>query len=826
MTKKWKSIRIFISSTFKDMHTERDHLILFVFPELKEKCRKHRINLIDVDLRWGVSEKDAQDGKALDICLDEIDSCRPFFLGLLGHRYGWVPLPGSIKGNYIEKVDRNSKEFQLFSEAYRKDPSIDEFLLKNDDDLQTLWRENDEKNRQTLIKILQSIEVPNAGQSITAREIYHGVLHNDIPEQIVDLKSIIHGKLGDHTLNNEQIECLKNCFQWDGRKDKYLLTDNPTTKELVIIRSLFQARSIYQRDRSFFFFRSESLTNQLAGSKIADFFEKEDEDKHKLEDLKEEIVNQELFTMEYNDIETFGKKVGDILWKRIKNELDQPEEKEKSWLEEETEFHELFMTDRTRHFVGRDLLLKKMHTFCEQDNKESILVITGEPGCGKSALMSRFTEEIIQRHPDWLTIPHFIGASPSSTNLRQSLSRFCSILNRSIGLEAEIDEDIDGLKLLFLSLLDKSTKNKKILFIIDAVNQFEKTDDAHRMNWLPEKLPVNVKIVVSTLSGDALDALCSRQYKPDIEVVAGLSENNIILLVKVYLQEIRHNFPNTKVEQSFLDKVKRGNPLYIIMALEELRIFGHFEELANRISNFPHSVPELFDQVIERITKDFSEPLVRDFLSFIACGKYGMTAIELQILLRSHTPKQTFQKESENLPDMVWARLYRAFSTYLFERSGVIDFFHGQLKEAVIKRYLSPEVKSEIHITLANFYSRQSNIDSPQQLYTANLRKLDELTFQQLNGKLWKEAMTTLTDFEFIWAKLATNQIYLLTEDYRNGLNILENEAEEGEFKTLLTGFRTWTSFFRRNAYCFVGKNWRSFLSLTPNHSSTPNNAN
>ena len=79
MPQKWKTIRVFISSTFRDMHIERDHLVRFVFPELKEKCRKKRVNLIDVDLRWGVSEQDTQDGKALDICLDEIDSCRQRF---------------------------------------------------------------------------------------------------------------------------------------------------------------------------------------------------------------------------------------------------------------------------------------------------------------------------------------------------------------------------------------------------------------------------------------------------------------------------------------------------------------------------------------------------------------------------------------------------------------------------------------------------------------------------------------------------------------------------------------------------------------------------
>jgi hypothetical protein len=92
MPQRWKTVRIFISSTFRDMHAERDHLVRFVFPELKEKCRKNHVHLIDVDLRWTVTEADAQDGKALDICLDEIDSCRPFILGLLCNRYGRCPL--------------------------------------------------------------------------------------------------------------------------------------------------------------------------------------------------------------------------------------------------------------------------------------------------------------------------------------------------------------------------------------------------------------------------------------------------------------------------------------------------------------------------------------------------------------------------------------------------------------------------------------------------------------------------------------------------------------------------------------------------------------
>jgi telomerase protein component 1 len=84
MTQIWRTVRVFISSTFRDMHAERDYLVRMVFPELKERCRKRHIQLVDVDLRWGVTEEQAEGGGALDICLDEIDSCRPYFLGLLG----------------------------------------------------------------------------------------------------------------------------------------------------------------------------------------------------------------------------------------------------------------------------------------------------------------------------------------------------------------------------------------------------------------------------------------------------------------------------------------------------------------------------------------------------------------------------------------------------------------------------------------------------------------------------------------------------------------------------------------------------------------------
>ena len=93
MTTKSRIVRVFLSSTFRDFAEERDLLVRKVFPELRRKCRERQVELVDVDLRWGITEEEAQQGKVLPICLAEIDRARPFFMGFIGERYGWIPEP-------------------------------------------------------------------------------------------------------------------------------------------------------------------------------------------------------------------------------------------------------------------------------------------------------------------------------------------------------------------------------------------------------------------------------------------------------------------------------------------------------------------------------------------------------------------------------------------------------------------------------------------------------------------------------------------------------------------------------------------------------------
>ena len=91
MSAAWRTVRVFISSTFRDMHAERDLSGQGRFSRVAGKAgkiphppRRHRPPL-------GHHGEEAQHDRVLDLCLQQIDESRPFFLGILGERYGWVP---------------------------------------------------------------------------------------------------------------------------------------------------------------------------------------------------------------------------------------------------------------------------------------------------------------------------------------------------------------------------------------------------------------------------------------------------------------------------------------------------------------------------------------------------------------------------------------------------------------------------------------------------------------------------------------------------------------------------------------------------------------
>ena len=67
---------------------ERDILMKKVFPRINALCHERGTYCAPVDLRWGINDSQTNSGLIIQLCLDYIDRCAPFFICLVGERYG------------------------------------------------------------------------------------------------------------------------------------------------------------------------------------------------------------------------------------------------------------------------------------------------------------------------------------------------------------------------------------------------------------------------------------------------------------------------------------------------------------------------------------------------------------------------------------------------------------------------------------------------------------------------------------------------------------------------------------------------------------------
>lgn len=107
----------FISSTFRDMQEERDVIHRKVFPAIRNELKKFGETAEDMDLRWGVDTlnltEEESGNMVIRVCIDAIDRCVPYFIVLLGERYGWIPDMSSIQNIHDTRVKKFPKDISI-----------------------------------------------------------------------------------------------------------------------------------------------------------------------------------------------------------------------------------------------------------------------------------------------------------------------------------------------------------------------------------------------------------------------------------------------------------------------------------------------------------------------------------------------------------------------------------------------------------------------------------------------------------------------------------------------------------------------------------------
>jgi hypothetical protein len=465
MATSWKTVRVFISSTFRDMQAERDWLVKRVFPALRQQLEVHRIHLVDIDLRWGITREQADNDKVLGLCLQQIDECRPFFVGLLGERYGWVPakFPVEVGKRYG-------------------------------------WTQH------------------HAGKSLTNLEILHGVLN-------------------DPAMCTRALFCLRSerfLEDIDEEQDRRVFTEGPTDEERRALGPEEAERRATNRHRLL----AELKTEIRALSPPMPLF-----DGYPCTWDQNEVDPATRKSGRVGGLTEFGNWIIDKLGQLILNapELQEhftavgPEARDE--LAEERDFHERFIENRSRLYIGRRELQDKLSAFAMAMEPRPCLV-TGPSGSGKSAALSKFVTVWRLQHPAGMLIPYFVGASPRSTSLREMLRHLCEELKRALGLEDEIKQDARQLSRQLGELVTKVPEGRVVVLVLDALDHLDETDNAHTLFWLPGQTSPQVRLIVSCIDDpDNSDqpVLAAMRGRQSLEIKVGSlnDEERVGILRKV-----------------------------------------------------------------------------------------------------------------------------------------------------------------------------------------------------------------------------------------------------------------------------------------------------
>lgn len=737
MTQADHQVRVFISSTFRDMHAERDHLVTVVFPELRERVERLGLEFFDVDLRWGVpeTEGDGEKANSWEYCKRWIGRVEPFFVCMLGQRYGWVPKPHEIK----------------------------------DDDDRKLW----------------------AGQSVTDMEIRHAVLSRRVRrrstfylrETLVPepprTDPAIYGEFVDtDPISFRNLEQLKseirtcNCLvrpyacRWTGKSFEGL-----DAFGRMVLEDLWSG---VLRDERYV---SKDIWRQALGA---------------------DPNADPRYTDESNPVPP------DLAAKLVA--LAKPPPKDP--LDAEREQMEAFAQTRLRWFQGRTYELQQLTDFiqCNAEGAPRLAVAAAAPGQGKSALIARLWKDLTALTSDQsaFLIAHFVGATERSASAHALVQRLLDELDRS-DIEWPADEQKEGKepKLDFNSLCSRLRQRlgdyageRRIVILLDALNQLY---DGHDLQWLPARLGSGVRVVVSCIensSGNSairnpqseltceqrvLHALTSRQSAPLHVPLGPLTEDDVRTIVVEYLKEYCKELDTTHVK-AICAMPQARSPLYLLVLLGELRTLGG-NDMNNivpaLIASMPREYPDtvsLFRWVLQRL-EVFGKDAVRWWCLYLAHGRVGMASHELADLL-----DRKFGKDARTAA----LRIERGLRRYLQRRGGQLDFFHSQLRQAVMELYgagtggdgpledgIPADPATRAHRDIADYFETLWR--------ERNTHALEELPWQQVHGRQWMKLNRTLTDLDFLQAKCESGMLYDLLRDYVLAVNCSPSDSDMRE---------------------------------------------
>ncbi|KAK2154284.1 hypothetical protein LSH36_272g06050 [Paralvinella palmiformis] len=604
----WKTIRIFVSSTFTDFYSEREILVKKIFPELREWCECRKLHLVECDLRWGIPN-DLSSSAAIATCLSELDRCNeetdgePFFINMLSERYGWIPSAEDLTEDLQESYDWipgvSITHMEILHGAYRiknpnaifliRDPS---FLDSVPDDKRKRFVDEDDLAKEHL-KVLKR----KLGQNFSQDQVKLYNCHYDSLEESTGRKKVVLGGLDGFA------KTVLEFFQ-DAISRKY-----PNRYNIESLSQLDQEENAHLR-------MMEVMTKYV-------------------QQLNDEVAAMMKFAKER---EVNGFKA---------------------------------MTDAVHN-------LMELQGVNEKDIPP--LCIIGETGSGKSTLAALFAKTAIKEGLNVLY--HCVGSTSASSTDTKILGRIILALrDQDHPDKSALPEDIQSLHCLLKEQFQEwRGSQKRLVIVVDGINKADDAETFSYMSWLPVRFPRNIRCILTTNSSHlpSMARLTSRQVLTI--AVQPLSEDLQKDIVENFFRTSNKKLDKEQLT-ALMHKKCASHPLWLILACEELRVFGDFRMLTRKIRSLPDGLGPLLTDILNRLLQMDKEGYLSKVLRLIYCSPDGIPESELPRLLSD-------SDDHEPIPLLSWATARRELKiftnsvTYGYNGVQMISFKYGAMMQA------------------------------------------------------------------------------------------------------------------------------------------------
>ena len=513
-------------------------------------------------------------------------------------------------------------------------------------------------------------------------------------------------------------------------------------------------------------------------------------------------------------------------------------------IDQEIEEHNTFYRSIAKSFMGRRDILKMIHRYIDETSNP-MLVVYGDSGSGKSALMAKALEEALEeskvRHPEYLLLYRFIGVTPGSMELRDLLESLCQQLYKKLEIErfklAELEKisdlekdankkrmaieskymlphEVTELQSKFIELI-KLVPSKLILFL-DSLDQLSPNDKIYASDWLPKELLPNVRVIVSTVQSDGpegefLTSLTGTLLGSSFLKLPDLEQSEAEALLRKWLIDAKRTLQDEQWEEVLEKFSQCPLPLYLKLAFEESCKWRYYAEKpagGNMWRRLGNNIEGVIKDMLTRLEDptNHGSVLVSRSLSYLAASKNGLSEKEMiDILSLDDEVIASFRSRSlrspniNNLPIVVWSRLYLDLKPYLTERNAdnslLLTFYHRQFEKTIAKTYLTKEMRLYAHRQIAKYFSRKFSDDTLNvetiESNRPDYRKVSELPYQQTFGELWNDLCSTLTNLSFVEEKCLAGALFSLIRDYDLAIDVWKknNVSEQEECIKI---FETW----------------------------------